>query len=65
MLIVLASKSLKLSLASEIVYKNLLTTYESLINDFKLTRLAFEVRQKFEAVRHTVAVQEISQGHAH
>ena len=48
--IVLASKSLKFSFASEIVHKNLLTTYESIHNDFKLTGLAFEVRQKFEAV---------------
>ena len=46
----LASKSLKLSFTSEIVYQDLLTTYESLNNDFKSTRFAFEVRQKFGAV---------------
>jgi len=46
----LASKSLKLSFTSKIVYWNLLTTYESLNNDFKLSRFAFEVLQKYEAV---------------
>ena len=59
--IVLASKSL-FFFASEIVYKILLTTYESFNNDFKLTRLVFEVCQKFEAVRHTVEIRSPSLG---
>jgi len=45
----LASKSEKLSFTTKIVYWNLLTT-ESSNNDFKLSRFAFEVRQKFDAV---------------
>ena len=38
----LASKSLKLPFTPGIVYYNLPETYESLNNDFKLTRFAFE-----------------------
>ena len=46
----MASKSLKLSFTSKIVYQNLLTTLETFNNDLKLTRFAFDVRHKFEAV---------------
>ena len=62
-LIVLASKSLKLSFAYEIVYKNLSTTLESLNNNFKSTRLSFEVRQKFEAVRRRDTTYVKAAGH--
>ena len=46
----LTNKSLKLSFTFKIMYENPLTTEESLNNDFELTRFAFEMRQKFEAV---------------
>ena len=44
----IASKSLKLSFTLDYVLKRA----NDLKNDFKLTRFASEVRQKFEAVPH-------------